>query len=193
MTLCSKDDVKSYLKKTDTDSDDQIDKLISFAQPFIEKYCGRVFEIEVAPAEVIEYHDGGVNRVFPKKFPVASSPALKVYEDSTRVFASGTLVNPLDYFVDFETGIIYFDYELERGWGAVKIVYTPDSVDGGTFSGDVAIAKQACIEIVARKLKTGISGDIGVTSRTMAAGSTVVFSQADILPETLVILNSLKS
>ncbi len=191
MALCTKDDVKSYLKKTDPDSDDQIDRLIPAAQGFIEGYCRRSFEAQAVPTDIIEYHNGKTNRIFLAQFPASPTPEIKVYEDGTRDFGAGTLVDGKDYYIDFDSGIIFFDYELTPGWGSVKVVYRVPATPAGTVDGEVAVAKQACIEIVARKLKIGISGDIGVMSRTIATGSTVTFSQADLLPETKIALDSI--
>jgi hypothetical protein len=190
MGLCIKDDVKLFLKKTDTESDELIDLLIPAAQGFIESYCRRDFEAEEAPVDEIEYHDGGVNRVFLKQFPIKTD-SVKLYEDSDRVFGESTLVPSTDYFVDYDGGIIFVDYELELGWGAIKVIYKPEPVTLQNPTGEVAVARQACIEIVARKLKTGISGDVGVVGRTLAGGSTVTFSQADLLPETKIALDSI--
>jgi hypothetical protein len=191
MTLCTRDDVKLFLKKTDTESDELIDALIPAAQGFIEGYCRRDFEAEAVPADEIEYHDGGVNRIFLKQFPVNLTPTVKLYEDSDRVFGESTRVPDMDFYVDYDSGIIFVDYELELGWGAVKVIYKPKAISTDQPTGEVAVAKQACIEIVARKLKTGTSGDIGVASRTLAGGSTVTFSQVDILPETKIALDSI--
>ena len=198
MALCTKQNVKDYLKMEGAGDDDLIEKIfIPAAQGFIESYCRRSFEdiLQIIAQEVIEYLHGGTDRFFLKNYPISPTPALKLYEDSDREFGETTKVDPEDYFVDYESGIIFVDYFLEKGWGAIKVVYTTLANEGteedAQLTGDAAVARQACIEIVARKLRTGTKGDIGVVSRGLPGGTSVTFSEADLLPETKIALDSI--
>lgn len=174
MALTTKQDVKDFLVITDTGKDTIIEALILVVQSFIEEYCHRIFE----KLAVTEYYHGGVDRICVKRPPIASSPAPVIYEDYSREYEADDIVDSDDYYIDYDTGIIYFDYNLEKGPGSIKITYT-----GGYTTIPQAI-KQACVELVARKVKLGATGDIGVVSKGTPGGINVTFSMAEILPET---------
>ncbi len=174
MSLCTLAEVKSFINLDGTTKDDRIDDLILAAQGFIEEYCNRAFE----KLSVTEYYHGGVNRIGVKRPPIASSPAPVIYEDADRDYEAEDLVDADDYFVDEENGFIDFDYEIMKGFGAIKITYT------GGYAVIPYTVKQACIELVVRKLKTGDTGDIGVLSRGTSGGGNVSFSLDALLPET---------
>ena len=148
--------------------------MILASQSFIEGYCNRIFE----QAAYVEYYNGGVNRIFVDNPPIASSPALVVYEDYSRDFEADDLVDSDDYAIDYDDGIISFDYNLEKGFGSIKVSYT------GGFSTVPYAVKQACIELVARKLKLGDTGDVGIVNKGSPGGMSISFSTDEILPET---------
>ena len=174
MALCTTQNVKDYINDTGTGRDTIIAALIPAAQSFIEEYCRRVFE----KAQVTEYHHGGADRLFLKRFPIADTPAPVVYEDQDRVYSVDDIVDSEDYFIDNDNGIIFFDWSLQSGRGAIKIIYT------GGYDTIPQAVRQACVELVAKKVKTGGSGDIGVISRGMPGGTTVTFNVNELLPET---------
>lgn len=269
MALCTKEDVKTFLKIIDSDKDNQITALIPAVQSIISEYCNREFERK----EVTEYHNGGVDRIGLKRYPVTITELtpFKVYEDGNREFEDDSLVDEDDYYVDIEDGIIYFDYFLEKTYGAIKITYTGgytilttvmsinrarnnniatietngahglavgdevvisgiggvgyngiwlvasvpnithftyanvgsnevETVDtGGTITGNTPgscplpeAIKQACVEVVARKLKTGLSGDIGLIAKGSPGGMSITVNQADLLPEAKKILDAFR-
>jgi hypothetical protein len=175
----TKTDVKNYLQinSTDTKNDTLLDSLIPAAQDFIEEYCSTKFE-KLARTE---YHKGGSNQIFLKEYPVDKTQTISVWDDWQREYGSDTLIDSDDYFVDEDTGVITFDYEVGGQAGSVKVTYT-----GGSLPNPI---KQACIEMVARKLKEGVSGALGVPSRAIHAGETVTFVVDDILPQTRVVLD----
>lgn len=190
--LCTRDDVRVFLviKDTDTTKDELIDMLITSAQAFIEGYTKRTFPAAAVAESFTEYHDGGSDRVVLNRFPIASTPAVKVYVDYLRVFGADCLIDSNYYYIDYDAGIIFVDYEFARVWGSVKVIYSTVAVAAtDAVPRDVALAKQACVEIVARKVKTMAAGDFGVISRGMPGGTSVAFSQDEILPETLAMLN----
>jgi len=183
MSYCTKAQVKAYLdiKETEEDKDSLITTLIASSQAFIDEYCGRTFE----RAEVTEYHRGGSTKIFLEQYPVATSPAVQVWDSWDRLYASTDLVASTDYFIDYDEGIITFDYEIGGSPGAVKVVYT-----GGPTSVPTPIS-QACVEIVSRKLKEGPSGGLNVPTRQLpGVGGTVVFAVDALLPQTKVVLDT---
>lgn len=186
MALCVKDDVKTFLKipVIDIDKDALIIVLIPAAQSIIEEYCNRVFD----KGTVTEYHHGGQDRLFLKRYPliVASQTPLTVYEDGNRVFGGDSLVDDADYYVDVGNGILCFDYELTKVYGGIKVCYT------GGYETIPGAIKQVCIEIVARKLKTGSTGDVGVASKGTPGGINVTFNLEDLLPEDKFVLNTFR-
>jgi hypothetical protein len=190
--LCTRDVVWVFLMIKDTDilKDELIDMLITPAQAFIEGYCKRSFPAGAVAESFIEYHHGGSDKVILNRFPIASTPAVKLYVDFLREFGEDQLIDSDYYYIDYDAGIIFVDYEFARTWGSVKVVYSTVAVAAGADAPrDVALAKQACIEIVARKVKTMAAGDFGVVSRGMPGGTSVTFSEAEILPETLMMLD----
>ena len=185
MALCSLEEVKIFLGfgEEDDSKDTVIEFLIPAAQSFIEEYCKRTFGEIDEEGQITEYRHGGVNRVLLKSYPIAMEPAPEVYEDCSRVFGEDTLVDPGDYHIDYDSGIIFFDYEVEKGWGAIKIVYAPTI---GEEEEDIVAPlalKQACIELVVWKMRRGSAGDIGVVSRGMPGGTSVTFTAEGIPPE----------
>lgn len=183
MALATKDDVKIFLKipANDTDKDASITALIPAVQSTIEEYCNRAFD----KGTVTEYHHGGQDRLFLKRYPIIIAPQtpLTVYEDGNRVFGENSLVDSDDYYVDVEDGIIYFDYMLEKTYGGIKVHYT------GGYETIPGAIKQACVEIVVRKLKTGSTGDVGVASKGTPGGINVTFNLEELLPEDKLVLD----
>jgi len=174
MAICTRDDVKVYLelKDIDTTKDHLIDKLIPKAQNFIESfYYNQILE----QAPYIEYYDGPRSAVFVRNPPIASSPAPIIHDDPDRDFDTATLVETDDYGIDYEAGIIKFEYPLCKGIRSVKVEYT-----GGYVAAALpGIAVQAVIELVVRKIKDGAEGRLGVASRSSEAG-TVTFTREDL-------------
>ena len=182
MPYATKVQVKAYLeiKTSEISKDDLIDALIGFCDEFINEYCNRTF----TQAAVTEYHDGGSNKVFLNRFPVASSPAVQVWDSWDRSYASTDLIDSDDYFVDTENGILKFDYDIGGSPGAVKVTYT------GGYSTIPGPITQACIELVARKLKEGPSGGVGVPSRSLPNGGSVTFEIGALLSQTKIALDA---
>jgi len=178
---CTKEQVKSFLdiKITEEDKDALITTLITSSQAFIDEYCGQSFD----QAALIEYHDGGSNKVFLERFPVASSPVPQVWDSWDRTYGTNDLIPPSDYIIDYDEGIITFDYDIGGSPGAVKVSYT-----GGLSSVPAPIA-QACIELVARKIKEGPSGGLGVPNRAIPGGGSVSYVIDALLPQTKIVLD----
>ncbi len=177
MALLAKADIKDYLTITGTEKDTKIESLILAVLSFIDTYCNRNF----ASAAYIEYFHGPTPTLFLKGVPIASSPVLVLYDDWQREFGSTTIVDADDYYIDSDVGLVHVDYDVGQGKGTVKVSYT------GGYSALPADLKQACVEMVARKLKEG-DGALGIPSRSIPEGGNVVFVIDDILPQTKVVL-----
>jgi len=181
MAYCTKTQVKAYLdiKVSEEDKDALITNLIVSSQAFIDEYCGQSFE----QAAEIEYHDGGSNKIFLNRYPIATNPTVQVWDSWDRTYPSSDLIPASDYFIDYESGIITFDYEVGGSPGAVKV----------SFTGGLAIIpapiEQACIELVARKVKEGPSGGLGVPNRAIPGGGNVSYVIDALLPQTKVVLD----
>lgn len=185
MGYCSAEEVKSYadINATDTSKDELIEMLITACQSFIDEYCGRSFE----KTSVTEYFgDEATDRLFLSRYPVDTKKSVQVWDSWDRTYESTDLVDSSDYFVDADKGIIKLDYEVGGSPGSVKVVYT-----GGFLTLPVAI-KQACIELVTRKLKEGPSGGLGVPSRALPGGGNVTFVIDALLPQTKIALDLYK-
>jgi hypothetical protein len=188
MALLSRSDVKTYLGITGTGSDVRIDALIPAILAFIESYCGREFE----ESAITEYFHGPNSVFILSKFPILTIPALVLYDDWSRKWTADTLVDTDDYYVDYEGGIIYVDYNIGQGKMTIKANYTAGF--GGTEKSSISFPAdlgQACIELVARKLKEG-EGALGVPTRAIPSGGTVAFGIDDILPQTKIVLDRYK-
>lgn len=183
MAYCTLEEVKAYLdmKTEEIEKDAFIESLIPGSQELIDEYCNRKFEREA----ITEYHDGGSNRIFLNQFPVAASPAIQIWDSWDRTYANPDLIDPDDYFVDYEGGIIKFDYEVGGSPGAIKVVYT-----GGPATVPYGIT-QACIELTARKFKDGPSGGLGTPSRALPGiGGNVTYITDSLLPQTKILLDT---
>ena len=175
MAICTRDDVKYYLemKVADTDKDHLIDQLIPRAQNFIESHY---YNQKLEQVAFTEYYNGSCGAIFVRNPPIKTSPAPVIHDDPDREFGDATLVGSGDYGIDWEAGIIKFEYPLSKGIQSVKIQYT-----GGYAAGDIpGIAVQAIIELVARKIKDGAGGQLGIASRSSPEGGTVTFDKEDL-------------
>ena len=180
MTYCTNSDVKSYLKipVADTSLDAIIAIFIPACETFIEEYCGRDFDVEART----QFFSGPTKTLKLDHFPVDLTEEIKIWDDSERKYEDEDLIDSDDYWVDGEKGIIYVDYEI--GWlaGSIKVTYT-----GGIGAIPDPI-KVACIELVAKKIKDGPQGNLGVSSRS-GEGGNVSFSTDALLPITKLALD----
>jgi len=187
MAYCSSEEVKSYadINPTDTTKDELIESLILASQSFIDEYCGRSFE----KSAVTEYFgDKATNRLLLSKFPIDTKKTIKIWDSWDRAYADTDLVDSNDYFIDADNGMIKLDYEIGGSPGSVKVAYT-----GGFLTIPAAI-KQACVELVTRKLKEGPSGGLGVPSRSLPGiGGNVTFVIDALLPQTKIALDLYKN
>jgi hypothetical protein len=169
------------LKESDTDKDVIIDQLVPIAQAFVERYINYKLE----EAAYTEYYDGDCSIILVKHPPIKIAPAIEIWDDPDREFGTATKVDSDDYGIDYEAGIIKLEYPLSLGKMSVKISYTHDG-----DADELEIGKQATIELIARKIKEGPDGGLGIPSRSYPEGS-VSFQVSDWLPQTKAALDLL--
>jgi len=161
----------SYLGLTGTTCDDLIDALIPAASEAIENACRRRF----GETAYTEYYDGGGrDRLVLRKRPVNSLSG--VWDDPDREFGDDTQLDPDDYVLDADPGILLLRQgTFADGLRNVKVSYTAGY---GTLPTDVA---QACRMLVAAWFHRGREAADGVSNRTVA--EVVQRFAAEALPE----------
>jgi hypothetical protein len=153
--------------------------LIEAAESFINEYCNRNF----ARIKATEYFNGPTNKLLLANYPIDSDKDISIWDSWDRTYVSGDLIPSSDYFVDYDSGIVHVDYEIGGTPGSIKITYT-----GGEWEVPYAI-RQACIELVARKIKEGPSGGLVMSSMSHSMTGSVSFVIEDILPQTRIALD----
>jgi hypothetical protein len=176
--LCTLKEFEDYRdKKGNEPSDiDVIIDLINSISTFFENYCGRKF----TAANYTEYHDGGVQEIFPYRYPIISVSSIHV--DSDWEWGSSTLVASGGY-ITIDDLSIYSSSTFSSGRKAIKLVYRAGYE---TIPNDL---KQAAILETSRLY--GLRKDIEKTSVTISDGN-VTFIVQDFLPQTKKILEYYK-
>jgi hypothetical protein len=109
MKLCSVEDVKLFLDKTDSDHDPLLDKMVDFTSKLMESAMnGRLLKKE---ARTKYFNPGGRIYLLPA-FPVDTTATITVTADGT------TQVINDDYYLYDETGIIEFG--VDQPWADPK-------------------------------------------------------------------------
>lgn len=171
-SLCSRDDVKTYLGLSGTTYDASIDTLIPAASEAIENACGRRF----AETAYTEYRDGGHDRLVLKRRPATSVSG--IWDDPDRVFGDATKLDSDDIVLDTDRGIVILRQgAFQNGVRNVKVSYTAGSAE---VPDDIA---QACVMLVAAWFHSGREGADGLDSRT--AGEMAQRFAAEALPATV--------
>ena len=130
MALATLSDVKTHLGITTAADDTLLAQLQTSADDFVEQYCGRSF----AGGSFTEDHSGGARMAFLRNYPVTAVTSVKV--DPDRAFGTETVLDPADYYVHADRGVVEAlggPFVPSRpGWrvgaddfpGAVRIAYT---------------------------------------------------------------------
>lgn len=122
MLITTKDNIKALLGITSTSDDAILVQIANVASSQIENYLGR----SVESTSRTEYFDveRGQHLFQLRAYPVASSPAIVVYNDESRLFT--TVVSNENYTALGDEGQLIFDedYELVTGPKVLKVVYT---------------------------------------------------------------------
>lgn len=122
MALLTANDIKTELsmESGDTDYDTLLGLMASAVQSVFDELTDRTFESAV----FTEYYSGRnkQEKVFLKNYPIISITS--IHDDSDRVYGSDTLISSDDYTYDSDTGIVYIEGGVFKGFNNIKIVYT---------------------------------------------------------------------
>jgi len=182
MNLTTRDEVKTYLGVAGTDDDDLVDALIAATSEAIETYCGREF----ASQTHTEYHDGrGAERLIVNHRPVVSVTSL--HDDPAREFAADSLIDPDDYIVYEDAGII----ELcgSRGFFALPGAFFSDGlrnvkvVYGAGYDSAPSDVALACKLVTAALYHRGKQGADGIRSENHAGAYAATYAGELFTPE----------
>jgi hypothetical protein len=107
---------------SNTEGDAILNVLIRGASKDFEELSGRGVDL----IERTEYFDveAKTDHLLLKGFPVANSPAIKIYQDVDRVFGATTEVDSSYYFLDEERGIVDLFQQYPVAPKTIKVVYT---------------------------------------------------------------------
>jgi hypothetical protein len=149
-----------------TEHDDELARLITAVQEWLERECERTFE----QATVTEYYHG---QDWTHCLIVARPPIVSVtnlWDDPLRVYTtpltSSLYAVPVAGTDDANAGIIRLDgYKFQAGIQNIKITYT------GGFQEIPPDLEQAAIEMVWAAREKGAHNLVGVRSRSIADGS----------------------
>lgn len=179
MALCTREEVKSYMSMTgsNSDIDSTIKDLCNRLSATIESYCGREF----SSAEYTEYHNGYGNVIlYTNNYPVTSVSG--IWEDTSRDWPVNTEVDSDEYFVN--EGAIYRRDAYFLDWPmSIKIIYTAGYA---TIPYDL---KQACIVEVARSYEQ--RKEQGVDTKAYADANTT-YVLDDFLPNSKLVIDLYK-
>ncbi len=132
MALTTHQRVKEFLgiKPDDANKDVVLAELVERISAVIASRCNRTFEYQ---ASITEYYDGDAvfgwggqpQQLALKNYPVDSSVAITLYDDTNRIYGSNTLVPSTDYSVDYPNGVLKLDGNraFSRGVRNVKVTY----------------------------------------------------------------------
>lgn len=147
---------KTHLKITGTATfDAKITKIIQAGSRQIERYCNRKFKA----LRYTEFYDGkGSNLDFPanniviiKNPPIISLSTL--YDDTSRAFASSSLIPTSSYTYDPDSGIVELvSGVFSKGVKNIKIIYTGGYTET-TYSSDMQDVEEVCLIWVGKEWK----------------------------------------
>jgi len=186
MDLVSIELVKAILGPgVGTQGDQALLEIITIVSGQIESYLDRKAQV-ITYTEQLNVEDGQW-KFFLKAYPITSITS--VHNDYDRVFASGSLIDATDYYIDLVSGCLTIDKtSLVCGAGMLKVVYV-----GGMAATEAAfktaypdITGAAAIECAARWLRKGHPNTINAT----IGGATVSFITRDqFLPDVKAVLD----
>lgn len=163
MALTTLANVKAFKNITVDDHDNELSRLITTVDNFVEEYCGRTFE----QATVTEYHSTtwGQRVLLLKRPPIVSITSF--YDDAVRVYGADTLLASTSYVIDdANAGIVRLDgTSFGQGLRNVKAVYV-----GGYATIPFAL-EQAAIELIWLARDKGDQALLGLRGKSIADGS----------------------
>ncbi|MER0170354.1 MAG: hypothetical protein DU489_07070 [Nitrosomonas sp.] len=136
--LTTKARVKDRLKITTTNFDDLIDNLIVSITARMEAMTNRQFTLATYTEEIHDGSDfyGSLRGMLITKNAPVGNVSLIEYKAGSNTTPNWTTIDPDDYDVDYDAGLIHFAYGLPRGKRNIRITYTAgwDGYDVGLSS-----------------------------------------------------------
>jgi len=181
--LVSLEEAKEVLNITDNsaEKDRLIERLIDRTTSLLESYCDRKFKARDYTNE--EYDGDGTDYLLLDNYPVNSVDSL--YDDTTRVFNSSSLVDEDNYVIYSEEGKIGvvsitgspgFYAQFSEGKRNIRITYNAG------YSSMPDDLKMIALEILIKKFQTYDSRRVGILS-VGVHGDALTINLGDILPE----------
>lgn len=139
ISLVTLEEVKTHLVLTDTNSDEQLNNLMSeMSREFIER-----IDRDIRKKTRTEYHDGkiGQTSICLEHYPVISITS--IHDDTDRQFGSNELIPSDDYSFHASSGIVNFETSLSSGFKNVKVVYV-----SGYEETDIPNDIKSCIKMM---------------------------------------------
>lgn len=162
--LVTLNDTKSFLRITNSESDDLLKMLINMATDFIEKRCERTFKQAVYSGATAELVSGsGENTIQLKNYPVTAISGIEENSNWDGGTASWVTLDSDEYFVageDFESGIIHRTFDFFTGQGNYRVSYT------GGFATVPSDLQYACMMLVAQDFN-GSGKSAGIKSESL--------------------------
>jgi len=125
MDLTTTDRMRQFMDEGIIRTHDRLMRsIITAMSASIEKHIGRYVE-ETARTTYVDVESGGLRVVNLRGYPITTMSS--IYEDSSREYASGSLVSTSSYSAGADSlrmGRVEFDYNLPRGFEVLKVTYT---------------------------------------------------------------------
>lgn len=192
MDLCTIEDLRGVEGQEDmgfvdslkgsTKYDTLFATLITAVSKRFESFCNRTFE---QSSSIVEYYSGsGTNRViYVKRPPIASVASL--YDDTDRVFGSGTMIDADDYVADDYT-VTLKNSTFMKGILNIKITYA-GGYSTDTLPADLKLAAMMQVAFVFKR-----RADLGLVGISGEGGSISMQSPMKLLPEVEATLQTYK-
>lgn len=172
-----KDDLKTELDISGTDSDTLLDLLASSVESLWDDLTERIW----FTGSYTEIHNGREfsNRLFLKNFPVTSITS--IHDDTDRVYGDDTLIDSEDYSYDPDTGIVYYDSYFNKWNQNIQVIYGA----GYTVSNIPKGIKQILVRQACHWFSQADKKKWDKSSQSTKEGGTVAFTKLtnNLLPD----------
>lgn len=184
MDLTTIERVKAHIGKSTPDMDGTLSILITATSAMVERYLRR----HVQSTSRTEYYDvaPATCRVFLRGVPVTTITT--IHNDDLREYGSSTLIDSDDYTITERIGEVAFDYILEPGTNALKVVYTGGMAasTGAFIAAFPEVAYAVELQTIEAYRRRGIAG---ASASTLDGGSTTFVGQHRFLDHVREILD----
>jgi len=123
MALINLEDLRIEIGEKEESNDELLRVMADGVLGLFESFTQRT----LTQTALTEYYNSSeyCDRIFLRNWPVATSPAVQIWDDPDWVWATSDLVPATDYRVDYTRGIVYYSggYFFE-GKQSIKVCYT---------------------------------------------------------------------